>query len=213
MPGPLHAACGSRATQLGEFHLFCAEYCGTRPFADGRAHRRDAAGRLRALARRPAPAQPGMAQHGFALFRAARLQRLPRRRARRVHAPPLDGLLRPHACTCRTAARVVADENYLRDSILLPRKDVVAGFAPVMPSFAGQVSEEDIQALIAYLQLDRRKRRRAMSAPSYLDDGLHAALVADDARPQAHRDPLRDRDHRVLLRRRRRRDADPARAR
>jgi cytochrome c oxidase subunit 2 len=47
---------------------------------------------------------------------------------------------------------VVADANYLRDSILLPTKDIVAGFAPVMPSFAGQVSEDDLQALIAYLQ-------------------------------------------------------------
>jgi cytochrome c oxidase subunit 2 len=47
---------------------------------------------------------------------------------------------------------IVADENYVRDSILVPRKDVVAGFAPVMPSFAGQVSEEDIEALIAYLR-------------------------------------------------------------
>jgi len=35
--------------------------------------------------------------------------------------------------------------------MLVPNKDVVAGFAPVMPSYAGQVSEEDIQALIAYL--------------------------------------------------------------
>jgi cytochrome c oxidase subunit 2 len=47
---------------------------------------------------------------------------------------------------------LVADENYVRDSILLPKKDVVAGFEPVMPSFTGQASEEDIQALIAYLR-------------------------------------------------------------
>ncbi|HET8749071.1 MAG TPA: cytochrome B, partial [Ramlibacter sp.] len=47
---------------------------------------------------------------------------------------------------------LVADENYVRDSILLPRKDVVAGFDPVMPSFAGQLSEEDLQALVAYVR-------------------------------------------------------------
>ena len=46
----------------------------------------------------------------------------------------------------------MADDTYLRDAILLPRKDVVAGFAPVMLSFAGQVSEEDLRALIAYLE-------------------------------------------------------------
>jgi cytochrome c oxidase subunit 2 len=53
---------------------------------------------------------------------------------------------------------LVAGDNYIRDSILLPKKDVVAGFAPVMPSFAGQVSEEDIQALIAYLHSTEPKR-------------------------------------------------------
>ena len=55
--------------------------------------------------------------------------------------------------TINLASAVELDElGYVRDSILLPRKDVVAGFEPVMPSFAGQVSEEDIQALVAYLQ-------------------------------------------------------------
>ncbi len=47
---------------------------------------------------------------------------------------------------------LVADENYVRDAILLPRKDVVAGFDPIMPSFAGQLGEDDLAALIAYLR-------------------------------------------------------------
>jgi cytochrome c oxidase subunit 2 len=46
----------------------------------------------------------------------------------------------------------VADENYVRDSILLPKKDIVAGFAPVMPSFAGQIGEEDIAAIVQYIR-------------------------------------------------------------
>ena len=68
-----------------------------------------------------------------------------------MHAPSLRGLLgrEVHLQDGRT---LVADETYVRDSILLPRKDVVAGFAPVMPSFAGQVSEEDIQALVAFIR-------------------------------------------------------------
>ncbi len=47
---------------------------------------------------------------------------------------------------------VIADENYIRDSILLPRKQVVAGFEPVMPSFQGQLDEEDLISLIAYIK-------------------------------------------------------------
>ena len=51
---------------------------------------------------------------------------------------------------------VVADENYVRDSILLPKKDVVAGFDPIMPSFAGQIPEEDIAAIIDYIRATGR---------------------------------------------------------
>jgi cytochrome c oxidase subunit II len=47
---------------------------------------------------------------------------------------------------------VIADERYLRDSILLPQRQVVAGYAPIMPSFSGQLSEEDLLALVAYLK-------------------------------------------------------------
>jgi cytochrome c oxidase subunit 2 len=90
-----------------------------------------------------------LAQYGFALFRKLGCSGC-HAAGSTVHAPRLEGLPgRPvHLQDGRT---VVADDNYLRDSILLPRKDVVAGFEPLMPSFAGQVSEEDLQALIAYL--------------------------------------------------------------
>jgi cytochrome c oxidase subunit II len=47
---------------------------------------------------------------------------------------------------------VTADDEYLRDSILLPMKDIVAGFAPIMPSFRGTVTEGDLVKLIAYLK-------------------------------------------------------------
>ncbi len=46
----------------------------------------------------------------------------------------------------------VADDGYLRESILNPAAKVVAGYQPIMPTFKGQVSEEQIQQLIAYLR-------------------------------------------------------------
>jgi cytochrome c oxidase subunit II len=46
----------------------------------------------------------------------------------------------------------VADERYLHDSILLPRSEIVAGYAPIMPAYAGQVSEEEVLALIQYIK-------------------------------------------------------------
>jgi cytochrome c oxidase subunit 2 len=47
---------------------------------------------------------------------------------------------------------VLADENYVRESILVPTAKVVSGFQPIMPSFQGQVSEEQLNALVAYVK-------------------------------------------------------------
>jgi cytochrome c oxidase subunit II len=136
-------------TKLGEYHLFCAEYCG--------AQHSEMIGRVVVMP----PAEyaqwvskgteaPSLAQYGFSLFRQLGCSGC-HAAGSTVHAPSLAGLLgrEVHLQDGRT---IVADENYIRDSILLPRKDVVAGFDPVMPSFGGQVSEEDIQALIAFIR-------------------------------------------------------------
>jgi cytochrome c oxidase subunit II len=45
-----------------------------------------------------------------------------------------------------------ADEQYVRDSILTPQKQVVAGYQPIMPSFQGRVSEDQLAQLIAYIK-------------------------------------------------------------
>ena len=47
---------------------------------------------------------------------------------------------------------VTADDNYIRESIFRPGAKVVAGHMDIMPSFAGQVSEEEVIAIIAYLR-------------------------------------------------------------
>ncbi len=68
-----------------------------------------------------------------------------------VHAPDLVDLYgRPVQLSDGTT--VIADDRYLHDSILLPNIQIVAGYAPIMPSFSGQLSEEDLLALIAYLK-------------------------------------------------------------
>ena len=46
----------------------------------------------------------------------------------------------------------MADEAYVRESILSPAAKVVAGYQPVMPTYQGQVSEEQLIALIAYIE-------------------------------------------------------------
>lgn len=47
---------------------------------------------------------------------------------------------------------VTVDENYIRESILNPNAKVVAGYQPVMPTFAGQLSEEELMGIIDFLK-------------------------------------------------------------
>jgi cytochrome c oxidase subunit 2 len=47
---------------------------------------------------------------------------------------------------------ITADDLYIRDCILLPDTRRVAGYPPLMPSFAGQISEEDLLKTIAYIK-------------------------------------------------------------
>jgi cytochrome c oxidase subunit 2 len=68
-----------------------------------------------------------------------------------VHAPSLAGVY-GSLVHLEGGSTVIADERYIRDSILLPRSQIVAGYAPVMPSFAGQIGEDDLIKLVAYIQ-------------------------------------------------------------
>jgi cytochrome c oxidase subunit 2 len=47
---------------------------------------------------------------------------------------------------------LTADENYIRESIVDPSAKVVRGFKPVMPTFQGQISDEQLNALVAYVK-------------------------------------------------------------
>jgi cytochrome c oxidase subunit II len=146
-------------TRLGTFPLTCTEYCGLDHSKMG--------GVVVVLS--PAGFARWLSLHGTGLSLAARGASLFRRSGcsgchgshSTVHAPPLEGVYgRSVHLTDGTTVR--ADERYLHDSIVLPNKQVVAGYAPVMPSFAGQLSEEDLLALIAYM--------RSLSAASNGDE-------------------------------------------
>jgi cytochrome c oxidase subunit 2 len=65
--------------------------------------------------------------------------------------PVLEGLFGKQV-QLQDGSRVVADESYIRESILNPRAKVVAGFQAIMPTFQGQVSEEQMLQLIAYIK-------------------------------------------------------------
>lgn len=68
-----------------------------------------------------------------------------------VRAPALAGLY-GSPVTLADGRVVIADDRYFRDCVLLPDTQRVAGYPPVMPSFAGQISEEDLFKIIAYIK-------------------------------------------------------------
>ena len=65
--------------------------------------------------------------------------------------PSLNGVF-GHQVTLANGQKLTVDEAYIRESILTPTAKMVAGFPPLMPTFQGVVSEEQIAQLTAYIK-------------------------------------------------------------
>jgi cytochrome c oxidase subunit 2 len=143
------------ANKPGDYHLFCTQYCGT-------DHAR-MIGRVVVLApaafeRWLAAGNPSqsMAEEGKARFSQYGCSGCHGASAS-VHAPKLEGLF-GRRVQLSDGTSVIADERYIHDSVMLPRKDIVAGYEPIMPSFQGQIAEEDLLEIIAYVKSLRDAR-------------------------------------------------------
>ena len=139
------------ANKTGEFHLFCAEYCGTE-------HSR-MIGKVVVLSRPDYEEWLQTEENGAQDSPVVAGERLfTQKRCDSCHAeggvgkaPSLAGIYGTQVLLA-DGSRVVADESYLRESILDPKHRVVDGFTPVMPTFQGQLSEEQVLELIAYIK-------------------------------------------------------------
>lgn len=137
------------ATREGTYDLFCAEYCGTQHSEmRGRVIVQRQEDFVRWLAE--GPTQLTLAAQGESLFRSLGCSGC-HGPGGTVRAPPLEGIYN-HPVALSDRRTVIADEAYLRDSILMPQKDVAAGYEPVMPSFDGLIAEDDLMKLIAYIK-------------------------------------------------------------
>jgi cytochrome c oxidase subunit 2 len=138
-----------RPTETGNFALLCAEFCGTQhAHMEGQVVVMEPAAYATWLTNQGT--NQSLAQQGEALFRKYGCSGCHGANST-VHAPPLTGLY-GKLVHLSDGSIVRADERYIRDSILLPDKEIVAGYAPVMPSFASQLGEDEIMKLIAYIQ-------------------------------------------------------------
>jgi cytochrome c oxidase subunit II len=137
-----------QASKPGEYHLFCAEYCGTN-------HSR-MIGRIVVMedidyqkwlggSSERTPAEEG--SDLFVQFDCVSCHGT----GSRQRCPPLGNLYGKQE-QLSNGQSVLADEAYIRESILEPKAKIVRGYDPVMPSFQGQLTEEQILALIAYIK-------------------------------------------------------------
>lgn len=136
-----------QATKTGEFHLFCDQYCGT-----GHSHMvgtivvmspqdyaRWLAGQMNT--------EP-MAAAGERLFGQLGCNTC-HAEAGKSSGPPLQGLYGSEV-KLQNGKTVTADDGYLREAILGPQG--VAGYPALMPTFQGQVNEEEVLQLLAYVK-------------------------------------------------------------
>jgi cytochrome c oxidase subunit 2 len=138
-----------RATKTGTYHLFCAEYCGTSHSGmigdivvmEPAAYDAWLAG---------GGATGTLAQNGSALFQQLGCPTCHRADGQ-GRGPNLVGIF-GKPVQLEDGRTVIADENYIRESILAPAAKVVSGYKPIMPVFQGLVSEEQLSTLVAYVK-------------------------------------------------------------
>ena len=145
-----YATAWFEATTPGSYHLFCTEYCGTlHSGMIGRVVVMEPAAFQAWLSGDDTQALP-VAEAGAGLFE--------RQGCVSCHAeddtgrgPSLIGVAGT-TVTLEGGRTVVADDDYLRESIMHPRARVVRGFEPIMPAYQGLLTEEQVMELIAYIK-------------------------------------------------------------
>jgi cytochrome c oxidase subunit 2 len=136
-------------TRAGEYHLFCAEYCGTKH-----------SGMIgRVFVMEPTEYQAWLDGGGGGLSMTARGEQLFQQLGC-VSCHLTDGSGRGPSLAGKygqqeqlaSGVAVLVDDTYIRESILTPQMRLVAGYGPVMPTFQGQVNEQGLMSLIEYIK-------------------------------------------------------------
>jgi cytochrome c oxidase subunit 2 len=136
-------------TRPGSYHLFCAEYCGTRHsgmIGQVVVLEPDAFQEWLAAGR----AEGSLASAGGKLFQDLACNTCHRPDAQ-GRGPVLPGLF-GKTVTLEGGGTAVVNEAYVRESILSPNDRITAGFQPIMPAYQGLVSEDGLLELIEYVR-------------------------------------------------------------
>ena len=160
------------ATKPGTYHLFCAEYCGTQH-----------SGMIGSIVvMEPAQFEAWMGGGSTGPLSATGEKIFAELGCVTCHrtdtqgrGPNLQGVF-GKPVLLEDGRTVTVDENYVRESILDPGVKVVNGFKPVMPTFQGLVSEEQLNALVAYV--------KSLSQPGVAGTKNDAAMVSPPAKKE-----------------------------
>jgi cytochrome c oxidase subunit 2 len=170
-------------TKPGQYHLFCAEYCGTQHSGMiGSIYVMEPAEYETWLA--GGAGGESLAANGQKLFQYLACANC-HRTDKPGRGPNLEGVFgTPVQLT--SGETVNADEAYVRESILNPSAKVVAGFQNVMPTFQGLVTEEDLLQLIEYVKsLAKPKRQQTAPASGAMPPGLAGRGASGKAGPKS----------------------------
>lgn len=136
------------ATKVGKYHLFCAEYCGNEhSMMIGTVTVLDPEEYSRWAQEGNVETPSSTGEKLFSQFQCSGCHR----EDGTGNGPSLAGIagkMRP----LKGGGAVEANDQYLRDSILNPHRQILSGFDAMMPSFQGQLTESDSLAIIAYLK-------------------------------------------------------------
>jgi cytochrome c oxidase subunit 2 len=137
------------ATDPGTYHLFCTQYCGTAHSA--------MIGDVVAMTpedyekwAQQSTSGMSLAQNGERLFASMGCNACHNGTAA-ARGPNLAGVF-GSKLTLTSGGEVLVNEAYLRDAILNPSQHVTAGFAPIMPTYQGQISEDGLIDIVEYLK-------------------------------------------------------------
>ncbi|MFN8489436.1 MAG: cytochrome c oxidase subunit II [Caldilineaceae bacterium] len=158
-----------QATKAGTYHLFCAEYCGTEHSGmigsvvvmdpkDYQAwldqNRMNAASVIAentsSSVQAPITTTATMAQQGAQIFQHLACYVCHRPDGKGA-GPSLVGVYGSQV-KLANGQTVLADTNYIRDSIIAPNAQIVAGYPPIMPTYAEQISEDELLKLVEYIK-------------------------------------------------------------
>ncbi len=138
------------ATKPGKYHLYCAEYCGLNHSGMGGwiyvMEQRDFDNWLSGNVSGQTPVQAGQDLFQNKLGCASCHQGGANQRGAKI-----EGIYNTDI-KLTTGQTVKADDEYIRNSILNPASQIVEGYQPIMPTYKGQVTEEQLVSLVAYIK-------------------------------------------------------------